>query len=102
MGKPRKQFTRSTGASSGSESYAIAAGIVLVCFLIAGWRPAVGLILGSFLMQISFLAPMDAKIMYYFTFSQKFGPAVMRNASIGFMECVRPGGKPTKEHCLHL
>ena len=98
----RKNFTRSTGATSGSETYAIAGILVLLVALLFGLEATFCLLASTFLLQISVLAPLDGKIFFYFTFSQKFGPAVMRNASIGFMECVRPGGKPTKDHCLHL
>lgn len=39
---------------------------------------------------------------YAFVISQKFTSRTMRNASLGFAECVRPGGKPTRDHSLHL
>jgi len=30
------------------------------------------------------------------------GPCTMRNATLGFAQCVRPGGKPTATHCLDM
>ena len=45
---------------------------------------------------------LDSQMLWYFCTSLKLGPACARNASIGFAECVRPGGSPTKDHCLNL
>lgn len=49
-----------------------------------------------------FMSAFDRRASFYAVFSQKFGPAIMRNASLGFCECVRPGGKPTYVHCLSM
>jgi hypothetical protein len=48
------------------------------------------------------IAGIDRNVFWYYSTSQKFGPAKMRNASIGFAECVKPGGKPTAGHSLEL
>ena len=57
---------------------------------------------GLFLFQLAVMGHYDRQLLWHFSTSQKLGPTVMRSASIGFAECVRPGGKPTPEHCLHL
>jgi hypothetical protein len=55
-----------------------------------------------FITQLAITAPIDRNLFWYSVMSQKLGPSVMRNASIGFAQCVRPGGKPTHEHCLEM
>ena len=37
-----------------------------------------------------------------YCFSMALGPRTMRNAVLGFAQCVRPGGKPTHTHCLSM
>lgn len=98
------KFTRAQGASSGSESYAM--GILLACavgYLLGCSLRGFGLLLVFvFLSQVLVMARIDRNISWYYCFSLKFGPAKMRNASIGFAQCVRPGGRPTAEHSLQL
>eukprot|EP00462_Mataza_sp_D1_P021869 CAMPEP_0175139708 /NCGR_PEP_ID=MMETSP0087-20121206/11062_1 /TAXON_ID=136419 /ORGANISM="Unknown Unknown, Strain D1" /LENGTH=411 /DNA_ID=CAMNT_0016422767 /DNA_START=85 /DNA_END=1320 /DNA_ORIENTATION=+ len=48
------------------------------------------------------MAQIDRDIFWYGAFSQKFGPAVARNGSLSFVQCVRPGGRPTHEHSLAM
>merc|ERR1740130_527442 len=48
------------------------------------------------------MASIHRNIYWNYSTSRKFGPAKMRNASIGFAECVKPGGKPTSEHSLEM
>ena len=102
------RFTRAQGASSGWESWPIAfiLGNVIWLFVIGwgsgfrGWCYFWG---GSFLLQLlTMQGTLDAQMTWYFCMSLKLGPSVARNASIGFAECVRPGGSPTKDHCLNL
>jgi len=98
------KFTRAQGASSGSESYAI--GIGLACglgfCLGCSLQSFAGLLAASFVFQLICTASIDRNIFWYYSTSQKFGPAKMRNASIGFAQCVKPGGKPTGEHSLEM
>lgn len=102
MGSSGKKFTRSTGAESGSESYAIAFGLVIMWTPLVGVRGVLALLAGLLALQLAVARSPDLWILYYACASQKSGPAVMRNGSIGFAECVKPGGKPTKEHCLEM
>lgn len=98
------KFTRAQGASSGSESY----GLGIVLSMVIGYclgcslRGYAGMLVVSFIAQVSVMAHIDFNILWYYSFSQKFGPAKMRNASIGFAQCVKPGGKPTSEHSLEM
>jgi len=98
------KFTRAQGASSGVESYGI--GIVLACvvgfFLGCSLQSFAMLLIASFIFQVMIMASIDRNIYWFYSTSQKFGPAKMRNASIGFAECVKPGGKPTSTHSLEL
>lgn len=98
------KFTRAQGASSGVESYFI--GIGLQCFLgflIGGNIQGVGILcIACFVFQMLVIGRMDRRVFWCYSTSQKFGPAKMRNASIGFAECVKPGGKPTAEHSLEM
>jgi len=97
-----KVYTRSTGAKSGVESYFIAAALVLVWWPFVGTQVMIAVLLGLLTIQCSVMDKMDRNQLWYATCSQKLGPCVMRNASIGFAECVKPGGKPTDDHCLNL
>jgi hypothetical protein len=98
------KFTRAQGASSGVESYFIGMGLAgclglgLSCS-ISGFAK---LLAGSFAFQVCMMARIDRRILWFYSTSQKFGPAKMRNASIGFAECVKPGGKPTGDHSLSM
>lgn len=95
-------YTRSVGADSGAESYLIGAGLVLALIPVIGVPATFAIIVGMFGFQLSVIDKFDRSVLWHSVFSQKLGQRVMRNASIGFAECVRPGGKPTIEHCLHL
>merc|ERR1719387_959670 len=97
-----KVYTRSTGAKSGSESYGIAAFLVLMWWPFTSTEVMIAVLLVLLTVQLSVMDKMDRSQLWYATFSQKYGPNIMRNASIGFAECVKPGGKPTDDHCLHL
>lgn len=104
MTEKKGKFTRAQGASSGSESYFL--GIALACALawVAGvsLKGFAALVVASFCVQVSVAARIDRNICWYYSTSQKFGPNKMRNASIGFAQCVKPGGKPTSEHSLEM
>jgi hypothetical protein len=95
-------YTRSTGAKSGVESYFIAWALVLLLVPRYGFSTVALLVALMFAAQLYLMQQPDVNIMWYMCLSQKLGPSVMRNASIGFAECVRPGGKPTVDHCLNL
>jgi len=56
----------------------------------------------SLAVQLCIASRIDRNIFWYYGTSLKFGPTKMRNASIGFAECVKPGGKPTGEHSLEM
>lgn len=60
------------------------------------------MLVGSLIFQAMVIAPIDRKIYWYYSTSLKFGPGKMRNASIGFAQCVKPGGKPTAKHSLEM
>lgn len=98
------KFTRAQGASSGAESYVL--GMALACLLGmslgCSLRGFSGMLVASFAFQVSISARIDRNIFWFYSTSQKYGPAKMRNASIGFAQCVRPGGKPTGEHSLEM
>lgn len=101
--KSRPRFSRAQGASSGVESYFI--GLIVLYLPLYTMYGFSGFLLGlalSFLTQVVIMSGIDRKIMFYAAFSQKLGPSVMRNGSIGFAECVRPDGKPTADHSLIL
>ena len=98
------KFSRAQGASSGVECYPIALALIggAVHWHGSGLR-GFGTALGAMLLfQLLVMDRFDRDIMFTMSFSQKLGPSVMRNGSIGFAECVRPGGKPTSDHCLAL
>jgi len=97
-----KEYTRSGGAKSGVESYFIGMGLVLALGPLLGLKGLFTLIAGMLTFQLAVMDRMDRTMLWLSVTSQKLGPRVMRNASIGFAECVRPGGKPTVEHCLSL
>merc|ERR1719375_1874583 len=97
-----KRYTRSGGAKSGSESFYIGAGLVLALRLVLDGYSVLTIIVVIFTFQLLIIDKMDRTMLWYSVMSQKLGPSVMRNASIGFAECVRPGGKPTVDHALHL
>lgn len=97
-----KQYTRSTGAKSGAESYFIGAGLVLLLVAPFGAKALLTTLIGLLGFQLAVMAPVDRNVMWYAITSQKLGPTVMRNASIGFAECVKPSGKPTPVHCLSM
>ena len=105
------RFTRAQGASSGWESWPIAFGLIVVAWLLSWlfgfWAGgAWGLfkfLSATFAFQLLMMqGTLDSQMLWYFCTSLKLGPACARNASIGFAECVRPGGSPTKDHCLNL
>lgn len=100
----RGRFTRAQGASSGAESYGIGISIPCVIALVSGigFRGLFVLLLCSAVFQYVVAAKIDKNMAWVYSTSQKYGPAKMRNACIGFAECVRPGGKPTCEHSLNL
>jgi hypothetical protein len=104
MTEKKGKFTRAQGASSGSESYGL--GIALACVigysLGCSLQSFGALLLASFILQVSIMHPFDRKVIWSYSTCLKFGPAKMRNASIGFAECVKPGGKPTSGHSLEL
>jgi hypothetical protein len=97
-----KTYTRSTGAKSGSESYFIAAALVLVWWPEMGTQAMLSILLGMLTIQLCVMDKMDRNQFWYGLFSQKLGPRTIRNGSIGFAECVKPGGKPTDDHALNL
>jgi len=98
-----KEYTRSGGAKSGVESYFIGAALVVVLALrFGGLHGLLSVLVGLFGFQLVIMDRMDRTMLWYSVTSQKLGPRTMRNASIGFAECVRPGGKPTSDHCLSL
>jgi len=94
------KYTRSVGAESGVESYLIGAGLVLSLFPMIGTPATLAIIVGMLGLQMLIMDKFDRTCLYHGVLSQKLGPRTMRNASIGFAECVRPGGKPTNDHCL--
>eukprot|EP00928_Gymnodinium_smaydae_P063264 TRINITY_DN46905_c0_g1_i1.p1 TRINITY_DN46905_c0_g1~~TRINITY_DN46905_c0_g1_i1.p1 ORF type:complete len:487 (-),score=81.89 TRINITY_DN46905_c0_g1_i1:181-1641(-) len=98
------KFTRAQGASSGVESYAIGVGVAFALgYLLTGSVKGFGImLLLSLAFQLTVMARIDRNIIWVYSTSQKFGPAKMRNASIGFAQCVKPGGKPTEKHSLEL
>lgn len=98
----KEGYTRSVGAKSGAESYAIAGALILALWPFIGLNGVCFVWTGLFIAQVILMAPIDRRIMMTTCLSQKFGPMKMRNACIGFAECVRPGGKPTDDHCLNL
>jgi len=97
-----KEYTRSGGAKSGVESYFIGPALVLALWPALGVQCLLALIVVLLTAQLACMAPIDRNMLWHAVMSQKLGPSVMRNASIGFAECVRPGGKPTADHCLSL
>eukprot|EP00929_Paragymnodinium_shiwhaense_P114533 TRINITY_DN82985_c0_g1_i1.p1 TRINITY_DN82985_c0_g1~~TRINITY_DN82985_c0_g1_i1.p1 ORF type:complete len:481 (-),score=92.01 TRINITY_DN82985_c0_g1_i1:236-1678(-) len=97
-----KTYTRSTGAKSGAESYLIPPAIMIALVPCLGAQTVLKIIAAMFVLQLLAMDKMDRNQLWYSVMSQKLGPSVMRNASIGFAECVRPGGKPTEDHCLNL
>lgn len=97
-----KRYTRSGGAKSGAESFYLGAGLVLSLGYVIGTQGLLTLIVCLFTFQLIMMDKMDRNMFWYSVLSQKMGPVVMRNGSIGFAECVRPGGKPTMDHALHL
>lgn len=97
-----KQYTRSTGAKSGAESYFIGAALVLALGFVVSGAQLLAIVLGLLGFQLAVMASIDRNMIWHVTTSQKLGPVVMRNASLGFAECVRPGGKPTPVHCLSM
>jgi len=101
MAKP-VQYTRSVGAESGAESYFIGAACVLSLVPVVGVPGTLAIIAAMFCFQLWVMDRFDRSVLWHGITSQKLGPRIMRNASIGFAECVRPGGKPTEEHCLDL
>lgn len=102
-------FTRSVGAESGAESYAIA-GLVYVGVGVAlGASAALQFAGATLLLQFLVMDRFDRNLMWYAGTSFKrwdgscsCTPSIMRNASIGFAQCVRPGGKPTTKHSLDM
>lgn len=95
----RKPPSRAQGASSGAENYGISLALVAgSCYMLN-----INFFFVMFtllIIQLLLMAKIDRQFYYYGVFSQKYGPVVVRNASISFAECVRPGGKPTHEHSL--
>ena len=97
-----QRHTSSMGAASGAESYPLALFLVLALTPVIELR-GVAMVVGIMLATQLLLAKrVDLAILYHGVTSQAFGPAAIRNASIGFAQCVRPGGRPTSEHCLSL
>eukprot|EP00747_Dinoflagellata_sp_TGD_P183201 gnl/TRDRNA2_/TRDRNA2_37922_c0_seq1.p1 gnl/TRDRNA2_/TRDRNA2_37922_c0~~gnl/TRDRNA2_/TRDRNA2_37922_c0_seq1.p1 ORF type:complete len:462 (-),score=70.55 gnl/TRDRNA2_/TRDRNA2_37922_c0_seq1:201-1586(-) len=97
-----KTYTRSGGAKSGTESYFIGAALVLALGPLLGTFGLLKVMICLLALELIIMAPLDRNIMWYSITSQKLGPSIMRNASIGFAEAVRPCGKPTDDHCLNL
>ena len=97
-----RRLTASKGASSGVETYPLALALVLALAPVIGLRGCASLVAVMLVTQLTLASPHDLSIYWHSCFSQKFGPAQMRNATIGFAQCVRPGGRPTSDHCLAL
>lgn len=97
-----KQYTRSGGAKSGAESYFLGIALAFAPALVVGLWNNFKLIACCFVFQMVVIHRMDRTLLWVSATNQKLGPRTMRNASIGFAECVRPGGKPTADHCLNL
>mmetsp|Transcript_70939 Transcript_70939/g.125412 ORF Transcript_70939/g.125412 Transcript_70939/m.125412 type:complete len:461 (-) Transcript_70939:139-1521(-) len=97
-----QKYTRSNGAKSGTESYFIGGGLVLALTPFLGKKAVCTITAGLLTFQLAMMSSFDRTVAWYSVLSQKLGPVTMRNASIGFAECVRPGGKPTSDHCLNL
>lgn len=55
-----------------------------------------------FALQFALIHRADYSIYWYMCTSTKLGPSVMRNGSISFAQCVKPGGRPTSDHCLSI
>mmetsp|Transcript_17420 Transcript_17420/g.32870 ORF Transcript_17420/g.32870 Transcript_17420/m.32870 type:complete len:495 (-) Transcript_17420:94-1578(-) len=100
--KKAKKYTRSGGAKSGTESYFIGAALMLALGPLLGLKGLLAHLFCMLTVQLLLMSKMERTFLWHSVFSQKLGPKVMRNASIGFAECVRPGGKPTSDHCLSL
>ena len=98
------KFSRAQGASSGIECYPIALALIgCAAYWHGSGLRGLGAALGALLLfQLLVMHRFDRDLMFTSSFSQKLGPSIMRNGSIGFAECVRPGGKPTADHCLAL
>ena len=98
------KFTRAQGASSGSETYGIA--IAFIAMFSYGMKFStkenVYFFLSLFTFQLIMMSKFERDMVWYYCFSLKFGPAKVRNAVISFAECVKPGGKPTSDHCLNI
>jgi hypothetical protein len=106
--KRGNQFSRAQGASSGSETWLIAA--VLLALLMwaarasSGGRTDVALAVPAslFAVQVLAMSSLSRSMLYVYCCSLRLGPANMRNAVLGFAQCVRPGGRPTATHCLSM
>ena len=105
MGETDEQagrHTSSKGASSGAESYPLALLLVLALTPAIELRGVAAVVAVLAVAQLLLAKPIDRAILWHGVTSQAFGPAMVRNASIGFAQCVRPGGRPTADHCLAL
>eukprot|EP00933_Yihiella_yeosuensis_P051364 TRINITY_DN49293_c0_g1_i1.p1 TRINITY_DN49293_c0_g1~~TRINITY_DN49293_c0_g1_i1.p1 ORF type:complete len:499 (-),score=99.17 TRINITY_DN49293_c0_g1_i1:624-2009(-) len=96
----KKKFSRAQGASSGVESYFIGIAGVLSLTPLVGLSGLFTILIAMFVLELVVAAKIDKMQLWYAVTSQKLGPTIVRNASISFAECVRPGGKPTPDHCL--
>ena len=98
------KFTRAQGASSGSETYAIGSFLMaLSCYMLElSYLQCLYFCAASFTFQLVAMSKFERDMSWYYCFSLKFGPAKVRNAVISFAECVKPGGKPTSDHCLNM
>ena len=101
----RGGFSRAQGASSGAETWLLSMVLMAAVMFLCGqngWRGALIVPVASALLQIVVMSPICRNMILIYCFSMKLGPAVMRNAVLGFAQCVRPGGRPTNTHCLDM
>jgi hypothetical protein len=102
----RGAFSRAQGASSGAESYLISMILMGALMILRGgwhgWHGAFQVPAATLLLQLAVMSPICRNMLLVYCFSMKLGPATMRNAALGFAQCVRPGGKPTSTHCLDM
>lgn len=97
-----KEYTRSGGAKSGTESFFIGIFLVLVLWPLVSLKVMLYTFVILLGIQFCLASQIDRNLQWHMMLSQKLGPSAMRNGMIGFAECVRPGGKPNSEHCLSL